>query len=76
MTTIYVDVHAPGSATIIGGGHQASVGTERPRKFYIEDSDTEELIGYASSYMAAAHTFARHHGIADPQVEIDYEYRH
>jgi len=47
-----------------------------PRRFFIEDADTESLIGYASSYKAAAHKFARHHGIADPQIAIDYEYRH
>jgi len=74
-TTVYVDVHAPGSATIVAGSHWAHVGTEGKRRFYIEDEDTEEIIGYASSYKAAALRYARHYGITDPEIKIIYEYR-
>lgn len=74
-TTVYVDVHAPGSATIVAGSHWAHVGTEGPRRLYIEDEDTETVIGYASNYKAAARRYARHHGITDPKIEITYEYR-
>ena len=75
MTDVLIDVVEPGRAFVRAAGFEGWIGREG-RRFYIEDSDTEELIGYASSYTAAARTFARHHGIADPQVEIDYEYRH
>ena len=74
-TTVHVDVHAPGSATIVAGRHWAHVGTEGKRLFYIEDEDTEEIIGYASSYKAAARKYARYYGITDPDIKIVYEYR-
>jgi len=74
-TTVYVDVHAPGSATIVAGSHWAHVGTEGKRRFYIEDEDTEGIIGYASSYKAAALRYARYYGITDPEIKIVYEHR-
>lgn len=72
MVTVYVDVIEPGRAFVVADGHQARVGREGTR-FYVEDADTEEVIGYARSYRQAADRLARQFGITDYEVVIDKE---
>lgn len=67
---VSVDIVAPGSALVSArGGHSGRVGRDG-RRMWIEDADTEEVIGHADSYHAAGEVFARHHGIPDPDVVV------
>jgi len=78
MTTVRVDVVDPAESRALilieGTGHQARVGRVGPRRFYVEDTDTERTLdAEASSYSHAGRLFAIHHGIAGARVVVDYE---
>ena len=75
MTDVLIDVVEPGRAFVRAAGFEGWIGREG-RRFYVEDEVSEEIIGYTSTYERAGKLFARYHGIADPRIEIDYEYRH
>ena len=69
----YIDIIERGRALIMIGNRSAFVGRDGGR-YYIDDEDTGETIGYASSYEAAARRFARHHGVSIARIEKDKEY--
>jgi hypothetical protein len=76
-TTVSVDVvdRESGRAIVIieGRGLQAAVGREDVRRLYVEDVDTEERVGTTNTYRNAGVLFARHHGITDYLVVVEYE---
>jgi hypothetical protein len=75
-TPVYVDVVESGKALIVGGGHQARVGRDgidRGARFYVEDADTEQVIGHVRTYRAAGLLFASHHELADAAVVVEHE---
>jgi len=65
-------VTSPGTAVIVAGDRQARVGRDGNR-FYVEDADTEEVIGYASTYKGAARVAARKWGFSEVPIELDRE---
>lgn len=69
---VNIDVVSPGNALIVAGNHQARVGRDGG-KYYVEDADTEEVIGRVASYKAAARLAAKHWGFADVPIELDKE---
>lgn len=69
---IAIDVVSKGSALIVAGNHQARVGRDGNR-FYVEDADTEQIIGYASTYRGAAKVAAKDWGLTDVPIELDHE---
>ncbi|HVV11591.1 hypothetical protein [Amycolatopsis sp.] len=73
-TKILIDVVAAGTAIIIARGldRQARVGRDGNR-FYVEDADTEQHLGYARSYRDAGRVAARAWGITDYTIELDKE---
>lgn len=72
---VYVDVvnRQAGHALITGPGFSGRVGRTKPRRFYVEDTDTEQLVAEVSSYAQAGRELARAHGLTAFAVEIDYE---
>lgn len=73
--TVTVDVVAPGSALVnIRGGFSARIYRE-DGLLYVEDTDSETLVGTARSYAKAAEKFAAHHGLTGVTVKVDYEYK-
>lgn len=72
---VAVDVveRAAGRALISGPGFDGVIGREKPRRFYVEDVATETVVAYVRTYKAAARALARHHGLTNYTIEIDYE---
>lgn len=71
---VFVDVVEPGRALITGPGFSGRVGRDGPRRFYVEDSDTEKLIAVAvRSYRAAGEAMARAHNLTDYTITVDHE---
>lgn len=75
-TRVHVDVIAPGVAIIVGGGHQARVGVNPAQtgtRFYVEDTDGENTIGYARTFRQAGELFAAYFELPDPHIVVDRE---
>lgn len=69
----YIDIIERGRALTMIGNHSAFVGRDGG-KYYVDDEDTGETIGYVGSYEAAARRFARHLGVRITRIEKDREY--
>ena len=73
MSTVRVDVTGPGQALIACGAHQARVGRCDGR-LYIEDIDSEAIIGRAATYRQAGQVYRKHLGLpAETPIEVDHE---
>jgi hypothetical protein len=69
---VAVDIVSKGNALIVAGNHQARVGRDGSR-FYVEDVDTEEIIGHSSTFKGAGRVAARSWGLDDLPIEMDRE---
>jgi hypothetical protein len=69
-----VDVVDTGRALITTQHANGYVGRDHETgSFYVEDVDTEEIVGHARTYAQAGRVFARHKGIEEPEIEVEHE---
>lgn len=69
---VAIDVVSKGNALIVAGEHQARVGRDGNR-FYVEDVDSEQILGHSATFKGAAKLAAKKWGFLDLPIELDRE---
>ena len=72
-TLVHVDVVEKGRALITGPTFSGYVARRDNGQLYVEDTDTEEFVGWARTYRQAGSLLAAHHHLTNPQLEVHYE---